>query len=75
MDTRDFNLIWGDFANFYILICYNLTVEDYAQQVYFDLIDFLYSWDAYMKEKNFPLVGSQCTPPTCWSFQFKPRVE
>lgn len=74
-DTRDFNLIWGDFANFFILICYNITLEDYAQQAYLDFVDFLYSWDVYMKEKNFPLVGSQGTPPTCWRFQFKPRVE
>ncbi len=73
--TRNFNLILTDFANFYILICYNLTLKDCAEQAYLDLADFLYSWDVYMKEKCFPLIGSQHTPPGCWRFQLKPKVE
>jgi hypothetical protein len=59
MDIRYFNLIWGDFANFYTLIYYNLTLKDYSQQTYLDRFDdFLYAWDLYKKEKGIPLVGS-----------------
>jgi hypothetical protein len=50
MDIRDFNLIWGDFANFYTLIDSNLTLKGYSQQTYIGrLVDFLYAWDLYKK--------------------------
>jgi hypothetical protein len=59
MDIRDFNLIWEDFAIFYTLIYSNITLKDYSQQTYLDrLVDFLYAWDLYKKEKGIPLVGS-----------------
>jgi hypothetical protein len=53
MDIRNFNLIWRDFANFYSLIYYNLTLKDYSQQTYLDrLDDFVHAWDLYKKEKG-----------------------
>jgi hypothetical protein len=45
-------------------------LEEYVNDYYLDLGDFLYSWWEHRKNNNILLVGKEHTPSMCW----RPRL-
>jgi hypothetical protein len=64
--TKNQNLVWDDFEQFYALIISSQQLEIYAFQTYPSLSYFLKSWTKFKKFKFVPLVGPDNTPPTRW---------
>jgi hypothetical protein len=64
--TIDINLMWEDFSNFWDFINKNNELTSNAIETYLDLIDFLWSWVDYRKDKGKPLLGKECIGPTCY---------
>jgi hypothetical protein len=58
--------MWQDFSNFWDFINKNNKLTSYAIETYLDLIDFLWSWVDYRKDKGKPLLGKECIGPTCY---------
>jgi hypothetical protein len=51
--------MWEDFSNFWDLISKNNELTSYAIESYRDLIDFLWFWVDYRKDKSIPLLGKE----------------
>jgi hypothetical protein len=54
--------MWEDFANFYTLIYFIITLFKHAIDTFSKWqLHILDSWDVYKKEKAIPLIGLKCT--------------
>ncbi len=58
--------MWEDCSNLWDLIGKNDELTSYAIESYPNLIDFIWSWVDYRKDKNIPLLGKECIGPTCY---------
>jgi len=63
--------VWKDFSNFWDLINKDDELTSYVIESYFDLIDFLWSWVDYKKDKGIPLLGKERVGPTCYKLGLK----
>ncbi len=52
------DLILEDFLGFYELMISRGELEAYAFETYHDLVNFVWSWGDYKKNKGIPLVGN-----------------
>jgi len=64
------DLEWEDFSSFWNLMLNDWKLEEYVNDYYLDLGDFLYSWWEHRKNNNILLVGKEHTPSMCW----RPRL-
>jgi hypothetical protein len=62
--TKYVDLVWENFANFYSLIYFTITLFKHAIYTFPNLLHFLDSW--HVKEKGIQLVGLERTLPCCW---------
>jgi hypothetical protein len=51
--------VWEDFSSLWDLIDKNDELTSYAIESYPNLIDFVWSWVDYRKDKNIPLLGKE----------------
>jgi hypothetical protein len=63
--TKDVDLDWDDFVEFYKLLYSILEISKHVITKFPNLLHFLDSWVVYREEKGIPLVGPKCTPPSC----------
>jgi hypothetical protein len=56
----------GRFLKLSDFINKNNELTSYVIESYPDLIDFLWSWVDYEKDKSIPLLGKECIGPTCY---------
>jgi hypothetical protein len=63
--TKDVDLDWDDFAKFYKLLYFTITIHEHVIIKFLDLLHLQDSWVVYKEEKNIPLVGPKHTPPSC----------
>jgi hypothetical protein len=64
--TSDINLMWKNFSSFWDLISKDDELTSYAIEFYLDLIDFLWSWVDYKKDKCIRLLGKERIGLTCY---------
>jgi hypothetical protein len=64
------NLDCVDFKSLYVIISY-ARLKAHAFDTYPILSKFLALWDRFKKFKCIPLVGVECTPPTCWTLRLR----
>ncbi len=63
---KDVNLDWNDFAKFYKLMYFTITISKHVITKFLDLLHFFYFWVVYREEKGIPLVGPKHIPPSYW---------
>jgi hypothetical protein len=51
------DLVWQDFSRFYDFMISGGEIEAYVFETYHDLINFVWSWGDYRKNKGILLVG------------------
>jgi hypothetical protein len=59
---KNVDLVWEDFANFYIFM-YFIHLLKHALAQFPNLLHFLDSWLVYWKKKGIHLIGPKHTPP------------
>ncbi len=64
--TKDVDIDWNDFAKFYKLLYFTITIHEHVLAKFSNLLHFLDSWVVNREEKGIPLVGLKHTPPSCW---------
>jgi hypothetical protein len=57
IEIENKDLVWQDFSRFYEFMISGGELEVYVFETYLDLINFVWSWGDYMKNKGILLVG------------------